>query len=253
MLQHITFCVYFRLLGNRLRKTHVWGCPLTFGHLLWHICGRIVSQEMSNNYNNKSCDEDSRLTTRPSVNKQIIMELAFLIIKPWWLFFFLFSSFLRRSVSKRHLRRRLSSLPEPLSSGSHARPTSPPRLASEPAPALVEKAGRWVLQSWVTFSARLRRGVWVFVSRWQVTIVYIWIKKYSFQIYLVVLPHFSRSQASLQLLFHTSQTNIYRSYGIFSFVLKSWTWLVRRCLIIFYDSSDCKMFRYWFCWVFINN
>lgn len=62
-------------------------------------------------------------------------------------------------------------LPEPLSTSGHACPASPQCLASEHEPTLVEEARRRVLQSGVTFSERLWRGVWDFVSG-QVTIVY---------------------------------------------------------------------------------
>lgn len=81
------------------------------------------------------------------------------------------SSSLRCSLIERYTRGRLLPLPEPLSTSGHACPASPQCLASEHEPTLVEEAGRRVLQSGVTFSERLWRGVWDFVSG-QVTIVY---------------------------------------------------------------------------------
>lgn len=84
-----------------------------------------------------------------------------------WLAFSSLSLSLRRSIIKRPAWGRLLPLPQPLNSGGHACPASPQCLASSEhtPPALVEEAGRRVLQSRVAFSARLRRsGVWVFVS-----------------------------------------------------------------------------------------
>lgn len=94
----------------------------------------------------------------------------FLFISPFSIFFL--SSSLRCSLLKRCAWGRLLPLPEPLSSSGHACTASPQCLASEHAPALVEEAGRRVLQSGATFSDRLQHGVWVFVSGQQLTLLY---------------------------------------------------------------------------------